>query len=82
MWVWRDKSGRIASVTGSIHQETLDWLRAEDEWKSRKSQSAPQPTPDPAEPAPAHRGRGRPRKDVEPVKAVDESGVSDDDDNA
>ena len=80
MWVWRDKSGRIASVTGSIHQPTLDWLRAEDEWKSRKSQPAPQPAP--ADPTPAHRGRGRPRKDVEPVKAVDEPEVSSDNDDA
>lgn len=32
MWVWRDGSGRVASVTGSIHQKTLDWLLAEDDW--------------------------------------------------
>lgn len=33
MWVWRDESGRITSVTGSIHRNTLDWLLAEDDWR-------------------------------------------------
>lgn len=46
MWVWRDGSGRIASVTGSIHQKTLDWLRAEDEWNQRDANPVK-----PAEPA-------------------------------
>ena len=50
MWVWRDGSGRIASVTGSIHQETLDWLRAEDE-QNHVPSFAPSPVRQP-EPEP------------------------------
>ncbi|OFB37968.1 hypothetical protein BA059_16870 [Mycolicibacterium sp. (ex Dasyatis americana)] len=43
MWVWRDSSGRIASVTGSIHQGTLDWLLAEDAWRFGAVEVAPAP---------------------------------------
>ena len=49
MWVWRDESDRITSVTGSIHRKTLDWLLAEDDWRFG---SAPTPVVE-AEPEPA-----------------------------
>ena len=68
MYVWRDKTGRIESVTGSIHQPTLDWLLAEDKWREEQSggkratsaarpshpakQSAKQPTKEPAKQEP------------------------------
>lgn len=34
MFVWRDKNGRIASVTGSVHARTLEYLKAEDEHRA------------------------------------------------
>ena len=59
MYVWRDKAGRIESVTGSIHRPTLDYLLAEDD--RRREQSGDK--------KPATRP-GRPAKQQQPKEPV------------
>lgn len=66
MFVYRDKAGRIESVTGSIHQPTLDWLLAEDEWNQSGGKKAA-----PATRAPHPAKRQSPRESVKPEPAAD-----------
>lgn len=61
MYVWRDKAGRIESVTGSIHQPTLDYLLAEDDWRREQSGDKKPAAPRPGRPA-------KQQQSKEPVK--------------
>lgn len=68
MYVWRNEAGRIESVTGSIHQPTLDWLLAEDEWrqsggKKQTSARSSHPAKQPAKPEP-------PKQESKPAAAT------------